>query len=371
MGVGGPDSCRADIAVRPAHPVRDRSVARERWQGMLLGLAIGDALGNTSESMVPGVRLKTHGEIRDYLPNRHIGGRVVGLPSDDTQLAFWTIEQILDDQRFDPARLAEIFASRRIFGMGASVRQFILNYRDIADPNKYWITAATESAGNGALMRAAGILVPHLAGGTSDLWLDAALHAAITHNDHAAISSAVAFVGILGHLLVATKPFAPEWWVETYCRYARSCEGAVPYEPRGGAYHGRFKGTLCQFLEHAVPAAWKRGLTTGEAGDNWYSGAYLLETVPTVLYLLMRHAHDPEEAIVRAVNDTKDNDTIAAIVGAAVGALHGASALPARWRERLLGRTEDDDDGRVFELLDRVDEWTRSQPAGGIPTRPA
>jgi ADP-ribosyl-[dinitrogen reductase] hydrolase len=37
----------------------------------------------------------------------------------------------------------------------------------------------------------------------------------------------------------------------------------------------------------------------------------------------MRHADDPEEAILRAVSDTKDNDTIGAIVGAAVGALHG------------------------------------------------
>ena len=49
------------------------------------------------------------------------------------------------------------------------------------------------------------------------------------------------------------------------------------------------------------------------ACDSWYSGAYLLETVPSVLYILERHGHDPEEAIVRAVNDTKDNDTVAAI----------------------------------------------------------
>jgi ADP-ribosylglycohydrolase len=53
----------------------------------------------------------------------------------------------------------------------------------------------------------------------------------------------------------------------------------------------------------------------------------LLETVSTVLHILMRHAGDPEEAIIRAVNDTKDNDTIAAIVGAAVGALHGLRAV--------------------------------------------
>ncbi len=60
---------------------------------------------------------------------------------------------------------------------------------------------------------------------------------------------------------------------------------------------------------------------------------------------------DPEEAIVRAVNDTKDNDTVAAIVGAAVGALHGEAALPARWKAGLLGCTRESDDGRVFDLL--------------------
>jgi len=38
-------------------------------------------------------------------------------------------------------------------------------------------------------------------------------------------------------------------------------------------------------------------------------GAFLLETVPSVIYILMRHGNDPEESIVRAVNDTKDNDT--------------------------------------------------------------
>ena len=30
------------------------------------------------------------------------------------------------------------------------------------------------------------------------------------------------------------------------------------------------------------------------------------EMVPTMIYILMRHGDDPEEAIVRAVNDTKD-----------------------------------------------------------------
>jgi len=52
------------------------------------------------------------------------------------------------------------------------------------------------------------------------------------------------------------------------------------------------------------------------------------------------------------VNDTFDNDTIAAVVGAAVGALHGARALPSRWRAGLLGRTGAADDGIVFRLIE-------------------
>jgi ADP-ribosylglycohydrolase len=57
---------------------------------------------------------------------------------------------------------------------------------------------------------------------------------------------------------------------------------------------------------------------------------------------------------VRAVNETHDNDTVAAIVGAAVGALHGRNALPAAWLRGLLGRTYTNDDGSVFRLVEEA-----------------
>ncbi len=111
-----------------------------------------------------------------------------------------------------------------------------------------------------------------------------------------------------------------------------------------------------------------------------------METLPCALYILMHHGHEPEEAIVRAVNDTKDNDTVAAIVGAAVGALHGAKALPERWRANLTGRTlaggkregEDVDDRRIFELIDQAragasglaDMTTSTAPLGSAQPKP-
>lgn len=88
-----------------------------------------------------------------------------------------------------------------------------------------------------------------------------------------------------------------------------------------------------------------------EACNAWYSGAYLLETVPSALSLLMRHGHEPEEAIIRAVNDTRDNDTTGAIAGAAVGALHGRRAFPSCRVDSLLGRTREAYDGHAVELL--------------------
>ncbi|MEI6291303.1 MAG: ADP-ribosylglycohydrolase family protein, partial [Chloroflexota bacterium] len=57
--------------------------------------------------------------------------------------------------------------------------------------------------------------------------------------------------------------------------------------------------------------------------------------------------------IIRAVNDTRDNDTIASIVGAAVGALHGSHQLPERWVKLLSGRTSSNDDGYIFKLIEK------------------
>jgi len=324
-------------------------VAFSKVEGMLLGLAVGDALGLTSEGLVPEIRREVYGEICDYLPNRFTGTKV-GLPSDDTQLAFWTLEQMLEDDGFDPDRVAARFCRGKIFGLGSTVRGFLRAYKGGKRP---WWRCGPQSAGNGALMRIAPMLVPHLREPSPELWVDTALCAAITHNDSASIAACVAFISILWELLGRTEAPEPQWWVDSYVRVARELESRKDYRPRTGAFQ-EYEGSLWRFVEEKVPAAFERGLSTLEACESWYSGAYLLETVPCALYILMRHGDDAETAMVRAVNDTRDNDTIAAIVGAAVGALHGREALPDRWTNKLTGRTTDSDDGRVFELIEEA-----------------
>ncbi len=318
----------------------------DRCEGMLLGLAIGDALGNTSESQNPDERRERYGEIRDYLPNSHVGGRAVGLPSDDTQLAFWTVEQLLADGELIPERVAARFCREPIYGIGSAVTEFLANFK----AGRPWDQCGARSSGNGALMRIAPAVLPYLRQPGPGLWASTALLAMITHNDAASTSACMAFVRIFWELLGRERPPEPEWWVERYVAAARDLEGDTTYQLRGGPLLG-YQGSLWNWVAEQVPQAYRDGLTVVEAAQRWRSGAYLMETVPCVLYILMRYAHDPEAAVIRAVNDTRDNDSIAAIVGAAVGALHGRAGWPARWVDSLLGRTGAADDGRVFELI--------------------
>ena len=119
---------------------------------VLLGLAIGDALGNTSESLPVPERAARYGEIRDYPTNCRSAGRRVGLPSDDSQLAFWTLESLLECRGLDPDDLSARFAAREIFGIGKSMQQFLHNREQ---GMASWYHYGAESAGNGALMRIA------------------------------------------------------------------------------------------------------------------------------------------------------------------------------------------------------------------------
>lgn len=344
---------RSDLFDHAPEPISHDSIF-DRVQGMMLGLAIGDALGNTTEGLLPETRSEYVGEIRGYLPNQYAGNAEKGLPTDDTQMAFWTLEKVLADGEFIPKNLADRFCKEQIFGLGSTVRQFIINCKS----GTPWYESGPHSAGNGALMRIAPMLIPYIKKGSADLWIDTALSAMITHKDTGSIAACLAFVYMYRELMQMDTPPEPHWWIDTYVKIAKNLEIWKAYKPRGGFFMN-YSGPIWAFVDEKVRHTFDQNLPTINALNSWYSGAFLLETVPCALYILMKHAHNPEEAIVRAVNDTKDNDTIAAIVGAAVGALHGKEKLPRRWIDNLVGRTSFDDDGRIFNILEEAKHLNR------------
>jgi len=163
-----------------------------------------------------------------------------------------------------------------------------------------------------------------------------------------AIGVSVAFADLLMTLLHADGPPEPAWILNQWSSVVRPFEPDLVYAPRGSAcvQAPTWRASLVD-----VRRAIEGGLPTLTALGRWQSGAYLLETVPSVLLLLARYIDDPEEALIRAGNDTKDNASIAAIVGAAMGALYGASAWPDRWIEGPTGRLSGSDDGAGQERI--------------------
>ena len=342
------------------HMPPDRStVDWDRIEGMMLGLAIADALGNRCEGLTPEARLERHGRVHDYLPSPDPNTDRKGVPSDDTQLAAWTLEQLVIDGEFAPANVAAKFCSGPIKGAGRTTRAFIRNMKQGIP----WHQAGVKGATNGALMRIAPVLIPHLRHASHRLWVDVALAAMMTHNDTSSITSCVAFVAILWDILGMDRAPSPDWYLDRFIEAARELDNGDTYTT-GQGKQPAFEGAFTDFVECAVTQMRNLGIGATEACNRTGSGMHLMETVPSVLAILESHAVNPEEAILVAVNDTCDNDTIGAIVGAAVGALHGARALPARWKDNLLGRTYGDDDGRLFTLL------REAQLVFGVPRNP-
>ena len=65
------------------------------------------------------------------------------------------------------------------------------------------------------------------------------------------------------------------------------------------------------------------------------NGILASQAVPAALWAVLRYWKTPEKCVVRAVGFGGDTDTIGALAGAIVGALHGSSWIPARWHDNI------------------------------------
>jgi ADP-ribosyl-[dinitrogen reductase] hydrolase len=85
----------------------------DRFTGCLLGLAIGDALGQPVEAFPPDRIRKEFGEVRDFMP----GDPRLPIPlgagqwTDDTQMAIDIAHSIIRCGRVDPEDIAREFIS--------------------------------------------------------------------------------------------------------------------------------------------------------------------------------------------------------------------------------------------------------------------
>ena len=330
-----------DIATRPgpAHPEPPSPPASvEQYQGVLLGCALGDAVGAWAEGKDPA-------EARDYAKHFvrecdfskvgvHHRGMRMGQYTDDTQLARELTLSLIDEGDFDPEdfadRIARIFAQDQIVGYGRATQEAAVRLLDGVP----WEEAGTPPprAGNGAAMRAGpvGMLYSH---DTAGLLKAAEDQARITHQADMSVAASVAIAMATAMCLNASKetsgPQELGWWAwlaRFVCRSNKELGEDIDILAQR-VFEGRRKSGWKAGEGDEYDAALEWVL---EGDDERWGGVspWARSSVLWSLYCLMAHPSDLWKAIELAITPGGDTDTTAAMAGTLVGAHIGIDKFP-------------------------------------------
>lgn len=306
-------------------------IRQDQFEGAILGLAVGDAVGAKWEGL-------TSGLIFEMGPSDKIVEHASGEPiyyTDDTQMTISVAQTLIELGRIDKHFLAQKFAENyhpdRGYGQGA--RQIINAIGHGEDWEKLAATIfnGKGSLGNGAAMRAAPIglfFAPDLVRVASE----AALSASPTHTHEIGIDAA--------RLLAVAVALAALSSGESFDRRSFLSELLATSQTEEFQWQ----------LGHALELRPFSSLIT--FGNT-------LEAHRSVTTAIMCFVDSPDhydQAIARAIGQGDDVDTLAAMTGALSGARLGLNAIPAH----LVQCLEDHYQGRtfLFELAEQL--WRRS-----------
>jgi ADP-ribosylglycohydrolase len=306
----------------------------ERARGALYGLAIGDALGMPTQMLSrPSIAARYGLPLVGFEPappdHPIAAGQPAGAVTDDTEQAVLVGRLLVaGGGHVEPATLARAFLEwekdmiRRgsLDLLGPSTKRAVAEVEAGVDPSE----TGREGVTNGAAMRIApvGILCP-LAPGLGAAGLDALVDrvvevSMVTHNTGIALSGAAAVAAFVSAAISASG-FA--------AALAAALDAASLAADRGEWVAG---ASVAARIEWAVSLV--AGLPVDDAMETIYRlvGTSLAtqESVPAAFAVVARLADDPWDACRHAASLGGDCDTIAAMAGAMMGALHGLGAFP-------------------------------------------
>lgn len=265
-------------------------------------------------------------------------------PGPYTRLSFRALAAMTRRCWFEPGEVTEAMAADPPLDLAGDLRVKVKQ-------GLQWLEIGQERTDDEGLGRLPAILLPGLAE-FSSLRVDTALYVAITHRDSAALSSSIVFVTMLGELMQAKAPPQPSWWWERYVELAAPLETSKTYTAPDwqGPLARSVQGPLSSLVARLVPEFHGQRRKTRQ-GRN-----HVVDTILHVLVLLARHSQSPEEAVRHAVVETS-NPVVAALVGTAVGALHGIQRLPVAWSESPVV-TRDHGEGKLMSAIgDALDKF--------------
>ncbi len=275
-----------------------------RLRGGLYGVAVGDALGGTTEFMRTADIRAAHGYLTEI-----VGGGVwrlePGEVTDDTMMTLCVAEGILERPEDPMEAIGSRFLawySSRPKDVGNTIRCALEAF------DGDWFDAAIrtdrslgQSGGNGTLMRCLPIALgyPNLA----DMERVSRMQSRMTHYDARCDEACIIYNRIAARLLTG--------------------------EDRMEAVRLEVTGTMYEEVMDGKPPACD---PTG----------FVVDTMRLALHYFLV-SHEFAEVVQRAANDGGDSDTIGAIAGGLAGIYWGYEGIPARYAESILVREKLDD----------------------------
>jgi ADP-ribosyl-[dinitrogen reductase] hydrolase len=309
------ESCLVEaLKVSPCLVTRPAPLVFDHARAAYLGLAIGDALGATTEFMTPGEIKAKH-----KLHRKIIGGGWLylkpGQVTDDTEMSLALGKALLLAGQWDLKRIAENFLAwmkSKPVDIGATCRRGIRDYMlkgQLEVPYNEW------DAGNGAAMRMAPVALFTL-GDFLLLEEYAIKQAHLTHN-HILSDAACVVIGCM-----------------------------VQQGILGTDRHNLHETTRELVAEHP---SFRFNNYRGNASP------YVVDTLQTVFHYLFSTANF-EECLIGVVNQGGDADTTGAIAGMIAGAFYGLDAIPARWLKKLNKEVKDEAENQTVRLV-KLSPW--------------
>ncbi len=282
----------------------------ERYQGCLLGLAVGDAIGTTVEFMDRG----SFSPVTDM-----VGGGPfdleVGQWTDDTSMALCLAHSLIHCGGFDATdqmnrycnwwQYGYMSSTGECFDIGMTVSDALARYMETKNP--FAGSVDPFSAGNGSLMRLAPIALFY----GQDMGLLLKYAAESSRTTHGA-----------AECIDACRYFATVLRAAFFAQTKSDVINSKLYSPETKKVKGIANGV---YVNKAM-------------GEIKGSG-YVIESLEAALWCFA-NTDSYDEAVLLAANLGDDADTTAAICGQVAGAYYGIKGIREDWLEKLVMRDD-------------------------------
>jgi ADP-ribosyl-[dinitrogen reductase] hydrolase len=274
-----------------------------KMKGALFGLAIGDALGGTTEFLTKEEIKNKYGKVSEIM-----GGGVwkleKGETTDDTAMTLAVARGIIKDPQNPIEAIGEEFLNwyaQRPKDVGIIISTVLSTF------NGNWFDTAKKahyqylnelSAGNGSLMRCLPIALAY--SNLEQVEVVTRKHSKMTHYDTLAEEACVIYNRIAFHIL-----------------HGKELKETIQNELKGTIYEPVLKGEK--------PSSNPDG--------------FVVNTMTWVLYWLLS-CDSYIDVVIGATNEGYDSDTVAAIVGGLAGLACGFEELPKEYCDVLLVKEE-------------------------------